>query len=620
MRKIMFLGFSHGPYDDRLYYRQVAKLLQHYDDCECVYAGRDSIGSDTDPTPDRYRIVGLGPLRTRLEQWFGYFRLLRLSRRERPAYVQASAVHELIPALMVRVLCGARVIYDSHEDWFNSEYEYSGKTVRGFLRGLKARALELALARFVAYVFCTDDYLLQLYRRRAFGAKRVCIFRNFSNASLVRKHATPPEANGTLKLVYVGGVDEYRGVAECAQHVRRYNAQAGADTASFDVYGPRNDLVDDLARNELIDYRGLVSHPEIMEVLAGYHVGVCLLRRITKFERNLPIKNFEYMSVGLPVLTSDFGNVARYLRIADAGFCIDLEDYESFRRHIDMLRDEKVWARYSGNGRQATRNYFNLDTEIQPYLAALQEPSSVWSARSLTPRRVVAAARRVLGGRPVTPMRRVVRELGRRGVKLHECTALEVFGGSGAFHTTDYASEVASLEVWEIDSKHRMSLAANLPDAEIRIVDSYRQLRQCSRQYDLIVIDNPMSTYGDNPLSYDGHYCEHFDCFPTVFNAANDECVLILNVIPEVSEHDLREYPYIFNPEHLERRRSFYNTTRPEHVSLAEMREAYRGIASANGLEVEWSFFQKRRTFVYYAVVKLSRTNKQTIGSEVSAE
>ena len=72
MRKILFLGFSHGPYDDRLYYRQVVRLLQHYDDIECVYAGRNPVDADAEPTIERYRVIGLGPLRTRRERLVGY--------------------------------------------------------------------------------------------------------------------------------------------------------------------------------------------------------------------------------------------------------------------------------------------------------------------------------------------------------------------------------------------------------------------------------------------------------------------------------------------------------------------------------------------------------------------
>ena len=594
MRKIFFLGLFHEAYDDRLYYRQVDKILQHYNDVECVYIGGDSAKAPPDQQNERYRIVTLGTRRTRLERMSWYFRLLRLSAKERPTYVQASDVGELIPALMVRLSCGARVVYDSHEDWFNSEYEYSGKTVRGFLRGLRVRALEMVLIRLATYVFCTDDYLLQLYRRRRSIADRVFIFRNFTNTSLVRGHARVPEAGKTIRLVYVGGVDEFRGVAECADYVRRYNAQSNRRAASFDVYGPRCAMIDDLARKNLINYGGFVSHPEIIEMLAHYHVGVCLLGRITKFERNLPTKNFEYMSVGLPVLTSDFGNVARYLRTAAAGFCIDPANYDSFRRHLDMLRDKDVWTGCSRNGVRATSDCYDLDTEIRPYLSAFQEPSQ----RPLTLQRVAGAARRVLGGRPTTPMHQVVRELRRRGVKLKQCTALELFGGSGTFHTTHYASEVAALEVWEIDSKYRMTLSANLPNAEIKIVDSYQALRQCDQEYDVIVIDNPMSTYGA--------YCEHFDCFPAVFTVARDGCVLILNVIPEITEHDLSEYPYLFNPQQLERRRSFYGTARPEHVSFDEMVAAYQNIAAANGFEIGWYFFQQR-TLVYYAVLKLNR-------------
>ena len=117
-----------------------------------------------------------------------------------------------------------------------------------------------------------------------------------------------------------------------------------------------------------------------------------------------------------------------------------------------------------------------------------------------------------------------------------------------------------------------------------------------------------MSTYGEDSTSPDGRYCEHFDCFPDIFSIARDGCILILNVIPEITQHDLSAYPYLFNPKQLARRRSFYHTTHPWQLDLEEMMKVYRNKAAASGFDVEWYFFQKR-THVYYAVLKLSRTD-----------
>jgi hypothetical protein len=58
------------------------------------------------------------------------------------------------------------------------------------------------------------------------------------------------------------------------------------------------------------------------------------------------------------------------------------------------------------------------------------------------------------------------------------------------------------------------------------------------------VVDNPISTFDI--------YCEHFDLFPDIFKVAQDEIILIFNVIPEISEKILKRYPYLFNKNQLE--------------------------------------------------------------------
>jgi len=197
-------------------------------------------------------------------------------------------------------------------------------------------------------------------------------------------------------------------------------------------------------------------------------------------------------------------------------------------------------------------------------------------------------------------MQQVLRELRKRKVSVKDLDALEVFGGSGDFHTKDYAFQVSTLEVWEIDPKYERSLKQNLPMAKVKITDSYKEIKNTLRKYNLIVVDNPMSTYED--------HCEHFDLFPDIFRVASDSTILILNVISEINGAAKKQYPYLFNEEQLARRKFFYKTNRPEKVSFDEMVEAYRNLAKTNGFSLEWYLFQKRYTFVYYLVLKIKKS------------
>src|SRR5262249_44333554 len=127
----------------------------------------------------------------------------------------------------------------------------------------------------------------------------------------------------------------------------------------------------------------------------------------------------------------------------------------------------------------------------------------------------------------LSPTQQIVRELQRRGVRLHELHALELFAHSGFLHTRDYQPWVASLEAWEIDPKQEAALRRNLPGAEVKITDSYQEIRRTMRKYSLIVIDAPDCVHGG-----DGQYCEHFSMLPEVFRVASDSAVLLMNVMP----------------------------------------------------------------------------------------
>ena len=212
-------------------------------------------------------------------------------------------------------------------------------------------------------------------------------------------------------------------------------------------------------------------------------------------------------------------------------------------------------------------------------------------------RNVLRSIRRYLG---LSPMQKILRGLRARGIDLGSLRALELFGGSGGFHTLDYSDEVASLEVWEIDPNLEESLRRNLSEATIRIVNCYDEIKRTPHRFDLVVVDNPMSIY-------DGH-CEHFDLFPDLFRVANDEAILLLDVIPHAPPEVLKKYPYLFNEEQLQRRRKFYNSATADNLSLDEIISGYRERTERAGFELEWSF-TVRRHFIYYLALKIRRKN-----------
>jgi hypothetical protein len=187
-------------------------------------------------------------------------------------------------------------------------------------------------------------------------------------------------------------------------------------------------------------------------------------------------------------------------------------------------------------------------------------------------------------------MRTVIAELRRRGVDLASVDALEVFGRAGDWHTQDYAGEVRTLEVWELDSQYEVALRKNLPGASVRIGDSFGMAARSNRRYGLVVCDNEQGIF-------DGH-CEHFDFLPLLPRVLADG-VFVLNV-------NRRPYGLAEQPEWRRRRRVFYGRKDTERLGDGWISNFYRKRLADIGLVLEWDFTVPRDAFISYYVAKVT--------------
>ena len=200
----------------------------------------------------------------------------------------------------------------------------------------------------------------------------------------------------------------------------------------------------------------------------------------------------------------------------------------------------------------------------------------------------------------LSPIQAICRDIERQGFPLATACALEVFGGDGSLHTRYYASRVRSLEVWEHDPRQADALHRNLPNAKIKIVDSYAEIDRTAERFDFVWVDNPEMMHGP--------YCEHFDLLPRVFRILADQAVIVFVVIPRLDAPMERRYPYLWDPRfnditvHLARRARFYGTNTPEHVPLPRMLSVYMRLAQEQGYEILWTMTRHISFFGYLAL------------------
>lgn len=385
-KRVLFLAFYHRVNDPRLMYREMKLLKSRFNDLEIsVVRPRKEVCNSISQKSfninigdGEINVINIIIPRTKLKffsklyyNWKAAKLLLKIIKQLRPNVIQASDARELFLAFLLKRKTKAKLVYDSHEDYVRQVLDYQGKSLKSYVKAFMLFLNEFFFIRYCEHVFCTDEYLLKKYRKKLYGSKKVSLLRNFpyvdegEQSKLLSRDFV--EKN-KLKLVYIGGVNKYRGVIECAKYVKRFNNEFIDKSLSFDVYSFPNKITDLLVSKKLINHIPWIDYSDLMVKLSEYDVGICLWLPIKKFYRNLPLKNFDYMRVGLPIITSNFGNLKNYIDDSKSGICIDPTSYKEFKKAILRMFSPETRKYYSNNGIKYTANHASFQIEGKEYI------------------------------------------------------------------------------------------------------------------------------------------------------------------------------------------------------------------------------------------------------------
>lgn len=125
----------------------------------------------------------------------------------------------------------------------------------------------------------------------------------FAPAQVARRW---PLAGEPIHLIYSGALHHERNLLVLCRAVERANAEGRAFALSLVGKGPERRVLENFALQTEGRVRVLspVSHDEVPQLLAQAHVGVLPFPDKEKFRVSSPIKLFEYMAAGLPILAT----------------------------------------------------------------------------------------------------------------------------------------------------------------------------------------------------------------------------------------------------------------------------------------------------------------------------
>lgn len=389
-KSILISFLNHRETDGRVFYREVRTIGQYFKDklsinILSVDKSNDNKGFTVEEeeiiyeeNPIRlYRIkrpAGSNLIGKLAIHWQLHNEIKRLLNSIKPDVYFIADVREIKDAVECFAQTNTHLIYDSHEDYVRQALDY-GSGIRKYIDAIFFYLTEYVNISKFDSVFCTDEHLLQKYKQKKYRAKNVFLLRNYPfYDSKFSDFTRDFSSTNLLRMVYIGGVDRYRGIIESAKYITRFNREHLGKTLTLDIYGNDTDIAKRISKGDGVFFHDWIDQSALMNKLKNeYDVGLCLWQPIPKFFLNLPIKNFDYMGAGLPFLTSDFGNLRVHAEKSQAGLCINPKSYDEFKNASLQLFDPNVRKRLSDNGLRYVKEEASFQVEAKPLIELLEK-------------------------------------------------------------------------------------------------------------------------------------------------------------------------------------------------------------------------------------------------------
>lgn len=301
--KVCHVSSAHSVYDDRIFFKECSSLAQQFDVHVIAIGEKDEVLNNV-------QIHALPKSSSRFNRFF----LLQIKILIQAFKINAKVYHfhdpDLIVFGLIQKLLGKKVIYDMHElvyfqindkDWLGN----------GWIKKMVSSiylVFEKMGVRFFDKIIIAEDgywnYINTNYKKQIY---KFIAIRNFSIYDLI-KHTDPNlsiKNNNNRIIVYAGGLSKIRGIKEIVDAIQTIENITFLTLGQWenDDYKKQCELAD---INNKMNYIGLVKMDKVYSYLKIADIGIANLYHKPNYLTSLPIKAFEYMASGIPIIMSDF--------------------------------------------------------------------------------------------------------------------------------------------------------------------------------------------------------------------------------------------------------------------------------------------------------------------------
>lgn len=266
---------------------------------------------------------------------------------------------ELMPIGLKLKKEGFKVVFDAHEDF---PQQLKSKP---YLNKVSRYILSLVFERYEKYVFKKFDALIGATPviTQKLSSINGCSY-NINNYPILGElNLTSDWASKSNEVCYLGGVSSIRGIKEIVSSLievpdirlnlagRFTEKEVEVEVKSMKAWHQVNEL-------------GFIERDEVASVLSRSKAGIVTFHAYPNHVNAQPNKMFEYMSAGLPIITSNFPMWKEIVEHNNCGICVNPEAPEEIASAIDYIVTNPVEAFKMGvNGLKAVTEKYNWTVE-----------------------------------------------------------------------------------------------------------------------------------------------------------------------------------------------------------------------------------------------------------------
>lgn len=374
--KVCFLADGHSLYDDRLYWKEALSMHKRGFDVYIIIADDVDENGVTEHGITYYKVQ-----RTRYSSnklinfalkkinYKTYDKIVSIAKSIQADvyHVHDDKLNDLIHEIK-NFSFKPKLIYDSREPIDkNMKMKMGNKGFKNYVLNKYADYLQKKEYRkviFYDYVLTVDDGLKKRFLKYT-AVKNIEVIYNYTNQITDRK--TSAISDKVYDAIYCGGITVERGYYTILKSTKLIVADNPEYKVLLLGVIYENELKDHLKEfikeNKLeknlvwIDY---VRFDEVSNYYNQSKIGLNILHPFDAFEDIIQIKLFEYMNFGLPIITSNFGEMQNYVLDNEVGISVNPFDEKELAESIlNLLSDTGKYNSYSENGIKAIDEKFN---------------------------------------------------------------------------------------------------------------------------------------------------------------------------------------------------------------------------------------------------------------------